>query len=188
MNLLVFVVVNTKMKKDYAEVETLILNVLMNVFVFHHTLETLGVNVVVLKLILTKLLLMPMEMLYGEVVNATVLCREVKLMKMVLFTVSVMKATNLAYGDYTNTTLLLMIVTLFVLILMLKLSGVLIMMSMENGLVNVDNSTRDILVKTISVIEIVLMSNSVYHTTVLLTNSILHIVMQNVFVILDMNG
>jgi hypothetical protein len=78
--LLVFVVVNTKMKKDYAVVEflkTLILSVVMNVFVFHHTKETLGVIVVVLKLILTRFLLIPMVILYMVVVNATVLCREV---------------------------------------------------------------------------------------------------------------
>ena len=141
MNLLVFVVVNTKMKKDYAVVETLILNVVMNVFVFHHTQETLGVNVVVLNLILTKLILMPMVMLFGEVVNATVLCREVKLMNKVLFTVIVMKATNLVSGDYTNTMLINIHVILFVLILMLNKSGVLIMMSMDNGFVNVNNST-----------------------------------------------
>jgi hypothetical protein len=77
MNLLVFVVANTKMKKDYAVVETLILSVVMNVFVFHHTPETLGVIVVVLKLILILLLMIPMVILYGVVVNATVLCREV---------------------------------------------------------------------------------------------------------------
>jgi hypothetical protein len=107
---------------------------------------------------------------------------------MVLFTVIVLKATNLTSGVNTNTTTLLMIVILFVWILMLKLPGVLIKLLKENGLVNVDNTTRDILVKTIFVTEIVLMSNTVYHTTLLTNLTILYTVIKNVFVILDILG
>jgi hypothetical protein len=109
-------------------------------------------------------------------------------MLMVLLTVIVMKATKITSGVCTNTTTLLMNVIFFVLILMLKLSGVLNLMLKENGLVNVDNTTRDILVKTMFVIEIVLMLNMVYHTTLLTNTTILYIVIKNVFVSLDMIG
>jgi len=52
MILLVFVVVSTKMKRDYAVVITLIQIVMIHVFVFLLTPETLGIIVVVKKLIL----------------------------------------------------------------------------------------------------------------------------------------
>ena len=52
MILLVFVVVSTKMNRDYAVVITLIQIVMIHVFVFLLTPETLGIIVVVKKLIL----------------------------------------------------------------------------------------------------------------------------------------
>jgi len=86
-------------------------------------------------------------------------------MPMVLFTVIVILATKLTTGENSYTTMLLMNVILFVLMLMLNLFGVLNIMLKENGFVNVDNTMLDILVKTTLVTEIVLMSNSDYHGT-----------------------
>jgi len=112
---MVFVVVSMKMKKDIVLVDFLKLKkVIVNVYVNHLILETLMNIVVVKKLSLTWLVLINSVITLGLVVNVLVTCRDLGMMRTILYIVVVFKVTNTSIGVYSLITLLLIDVKLIV--------------------------------------------------------------------------
>jgi len=99
--LTVFVVVSTKMKKDFVLVDFQNLkSVKMNVFVKHLIPETLMVTVVVKKPIQTwSVMILVLKL--GLVVNVLVTCREVGMMTTIFYIVIVIKVTNYSTGVFS---------------------------------------------------------------------------------------
>lgn len=99
--LTVFVVVSTKMKKDFVLVDFQNLkSVKMNVFVKHLIPETLMATVVVKKPIQTwSVMILVLKL--GLVVNVLVTCREVGMMTTIFYIVIVIKVTNYSTGVFS---------------------------------------------------------------------------------------
>lgn len=99
--LTVFVVVSTKMKKDFVLVDFQNLkSVKMNVFVKHLIPETLMVTVVVKKPIQTwSVMILVLKL--GLVVNVLVTCREVGMMTTIFYIVIVIKVTKYSTGVFS---------------------------------------------------------------------------------------
>jgi hypothetical protein len=99
--LTVFVVVSTKMKKDFVLVDFQNLkSVKMNVFVKHLIPETLMATVVVKKPIQTWSVMI-LVLKFGLVVNVLVTCREVGLIMTIFYIVIVFKVTNYSTGVFS---------------------------------------------------------------------------------------